>query len=123
MRQKRASNLIHECKAAESICDSHMASAPLSQEDHTVHPVGGHSETHLVTGLAVSITHSDMDVGTERRKIGSSEVFNNVARDCGKLRRHRGKRGGGKCFGAVHETTMEAHHSAGKSGVISPAGT
>ena len=33
---------------------------------------------HLVTGFAISITHSEMDEGTERRKVGSTEMLNNV---------------------------------------------
>ena len=65
---------------------STMASAPLLREDHTVYPVGIHSDTHLVTGLAVILIHSEMDVGTERHRITSTEMFNNVARDCGRLR-------------------------------------
>ena len=55
-----------------------MASAPLLREDHTVYPVGRHSDTHLVTGFAVSIIHSEMDEGTERRKVGLTEMLNNV---------------------------------------------
>ena len=50
-----------------------MASAPLLREDHTVYPVGKHSDTHLVTGFAVSIVH-----GTERRKVGLTEMLNIV---------------------------------------------
>ena len=35
--------------------------------------------SHLVTGfVAVSLLHSEMDEGTERRKVGSTEMLNNV---------------------------------------------
>ena len=35
-------------------------------------------DTHLVTGFAVSIIHSEMDEGTERREVGLTEMLNNV---------------------------------------------
>ena len=55
-----------------------MASVPLLQKDHTVYPVGRHSDTHFLTGFAVSIIHSEMDEGTERREVGLTEMLNNV---------------------------------------------
>ena len=37
-----------------------------------------HTHTYLVSGFAVSMIHSEMDEGTERRKVGLTEMLNNV---------------------------------------------
>ena len=43
-----------------------------------MYPVGKHSDTHLVSGFAVSIIHSEMNEGPKRRKVGLAEMLNNV---------------------------------------------
>ena len=53
VRQKRASNLFHECKAAKLTCDS-QRSWRLSCERVTLCTQWDDSDTHLVTGFSVS---------------------------------------------------------------------
>ena len=59
---------------------SGVASAPLLREVHTVYPVGGHSDTHLVTGFAVNHNLSTVKWmrETQGEVVSAVEKFNRM---------------------------------------------